>query len=131
MVRSYCCRARAVAKTAPRPVEAPLTRARRRRVSCTVAVCAMSMSPQAFPKTSRLSCMRWRVEYVRTSLVVQEQRGDEAWSTHSHWLIRYTKSAIILPSPWSGPGLYLFCLQGECCMHPRDCVLAEGACRVA
>src|SRR5262245_50187525 len=55
MIRSYCCRARAVAKTAPRPVEAPVTRARHRLVSCTVAVCAMSMPPQAFPKTPSLS----------------------------------------------------------------------------
>ena len=29
------------------------------------------------------------------------------------------------------PGLHLFCPQEECRMHTRDCVLAEGACRVA
>ena len=40
--------------------------------SCTVAVCAMSTPPQAFPKTSLLPCMRRSVEYVRTSLMVQE-----------------------------------------------------------
>src|SRR5262249_38754147 len=37
------------------------------------------------------------VEYVQTSLVVQEQGRDEAWATYSHWLIRHTKSAGSLP----------------------------------
>src|SRR5438094_2030045 len=123
MVRSYCCRARAVAKTAPRPVEAPVTTARRRLVSCTVAVCAMSTSPQAFSKTPLLPCMRRSVEYVRTALVVQEQEGDAAWGTHSHWLIHYTKSAIILQPAWPGQSAHLFCPKGERRMHARDCVL--------
>src|SRR5262249_55283464 len=131
MVRSYCCRARAVAKTAPRPVDAPVTTARRRLVSCTVAVCAMRTPPQAFPKTPLLPCMRRSVEYVRTSLVVQEQGGDEAWVTYCPWLIRHTKSAIILQSAWSGQGVHLCCPRRERRMHTRDCVLAEGACRVA
>jgi len=74
--------------------------------------------------------MRQSMEYVRTSLVVQEQGGDEAWLTHSHWLIRYTKSAIILRLARAGQGLHLFCPEGERRMHTRDCVLAEGACRV-
>ena len=60
MMRSYCCRARAVAKTAPRPVEAPVTSARRRLTSRTVAVCAMRVPPQAFqrtlPSASYLEC---------------------------------------------------------------------------
>src|SRR5215470_7186987 len=99
MVRSYCCRARAVAKTAPKPVEAPVTTARRRLVSCTVAVCAMSTPPQAFAKTPPLPGMHRSVEYVRTSLVVQEQGGDEAWVTNFYLLIHHTKSAIILSQP--------------------------------
>src|SRR5215831_10640692 len=110
MVRSYCCRARAEAKTAPRPVDAPVTAARRRLRSCTVAVCAMSTPPQAFLKTPLLPCMHRSVEYVRTSLVVQEQAGATAWNTHSHWLIRYTKSAIILQPAWSGQGSH--CPEG-------------------
>src|SRR5438067_1809264 len=69
MVRSYCCRARAVAKTAPRPVEAPVTTARRRLVSCTVAVCAMSTPPQAFSKTPLLPCMRRSVAYSNEAQV--------------------------------------------------------------
>jgi len=48
---------------------------------------------------------------------VQEQGGDEAWVTNSHRLIRYTKSAIILQSAWSGQGLHLFCPKGERRMH--------------
>jgi len=96
------------------------------------------------------------VEYVRTSLVVQEgckslcspldkgggggfeQMGVLACyaknSLHLHslpLLIRSTKSAIILQSAWSGQGLHLCCPKGERRMHTRNCVLAKGACRVA
>src|SRR5215510_5289481 len=46
-----------------------------------------------FSKAPLLPRMRQCVEYVRTSLVVQEQGGDKAWTTHSHWLIHHTKSA--------------------------------------
>ena len=64
-------------------------------------------------------------------LLVQEHRGIERTCSHSHWLIRCTKSAIILQSAWSGQDLYLLCPQRERSMHPRDCGVAEGAGRVA